>query len=240
LGLNGDYGTLLAGRMANPVYGIGRKYDLFSNRVGDTRALSPSGFDSRSDNVITYITPKYNGLSFGVGSVVTEKTVTSVGGYGNTYFANASYNKLTYMLDLAHSYTEKGSNDNDMNVTRFGASTAIGNSFGLGGSVTNVSTNNDINLYSVGATYGLDYKTLLKSQYSVVGGSRNTNATILSLGLDYSLTKNTVTYATYSYLNNEGNASYTLGGVTTGHGETIMSNVGKDVGALSVGMIHKF
>lgn len=73
VGLVGGFGTAVAGRLQNPGYDFGVKYDahaasIFSpvNQLSDNAGLSISGRDAlgRLDNAVAYISPSFGGLTF--------------------------------------------------------------------------------------------------------------------------------------------------------------------------------
>ena len=69
VGLSGGLGTALAGRYDSAYKRLGRRFDVFSDTLGDTRALlgSEAGgrndFDNREDNSVVYLTPRFKGFS---------------------------------------------------------------------------------------------------------------------------------------------------------------------------------
>lgn len=62
--LSGDWGTMLAGKWDTPFKTVGRKLDLFGDRVGDMRDMnSGAKMDLRTNNTVAYVTPNMNGLT---------------------------------------------------------------------------------------------------------------------------------------------------------------------------------
>ena len=88
--LSGDWGTALAGQWDTPYKTVGRKLDLFGDRIGDLRNLN-GDHDIRSKNTVAYVTPNMNGFSATVAYVFDL-------GLGQTYNPNAAPSP-TFLLD---------------------------------------------------------------------------------------------------------------------------------------------
>ncbi|WP_322521798.1 porin [Guyparkeria halophila] len=99
VGFTGDWGTALAGRHDTPMKGVGRKYDLFGDTVGDSRAIirgrgansaaggNTVGFDERMNNVLVYATPDMGGFNAMV-AYVSDWDTETVDGTTRTYDSN--------------------------------------------------------------------------------------------------------------------------------------------------------
>jgi predicted porin len=61
VGLTGDWGTLIGGRVDGSRYGVSERYDPFDGGTVGT-PLSLNGQVTRGDNAIAYVTPNYEGL----------------------------------------------------------------------------------------------------------------------------------------------------------------------------------
>ncbi|HEX4596277.1 MAG TPA: porin [Burkholderiaceae bacterium] len=61
VGLTGDWGTVLGGRVDGARYGVWGRYDPFE-QGGVGNATSLNGQATRADNAIAYVTPNYEGL----------------------------------------------------------------------------------------------------------------------------------------------------------------------------------
>ena len=112
-GLTGGFGTVKLGKMDTPFKAIGRKVDLFSNQVGDSRNLISSGgvagtgntWDLRTNNAASYTSPAMNGFQATAHystnydtSTANTLAATSAASVGATYengpvFAGLSYER---------------------------------------------------------------------------------------------------------------------------------------------------
>ncbi len=127
LGMGGSFGTVVMGYLDTPYKGIGRKFDVFGDTIGDSRdvmgnvdvvgnskvnlgsATGPSsalpGFDLRVKNAIAYISPNMNGLQ-----VVAAYTTDSINVGGSNednndwdaVSASATYKNGGLMLAAAY------------------------------------------------------------------------------------------------------------------------------------------
>ena len=108
--LSGDWGTGLVGRWDTPFKTVGRKLDLFGDKIGDTRNLSKFGTsDNRANNVLAYVTPNMNGFSATVAYVFDAGTNVNGGADGsgdnsdaNAWSFNAIYDNGPMMLALGY------------------------------------------------------------------------------------------------------------------------------------------
>jgi predicted porin len=81
-GLSGGFGTAIIGNHDTPVRLLGRKVDLFGNRLGDSRNLisdngASAGWDLRPSNVIAYISPSFSGFSGAIAYVTNVNDAIS-------------------------------------------------------------------------------------------------------------------------------------------------------------------
>lgn len=243
LGLTGKYGTAVAGNLSAPFRSI--RGDLFMDRLGDMRALSLTPeitmVEDRYKNSVMYTSPSFGNVTLTAGASLHEKTQLTGVDYGNTYFAGANYKGGNFNVAYAVSNVEKGANASDITSHRLSGQVDLTKALDVRASVTQHTVGSDdvARVYTAGAAYKLNGGYTVKAQHGYLDAkAQGKDSSITSAGVDYALGKNTTAYAVYSYLNNGSNGTLTFSG---GHGDTIAAPLaGKDVSAVSVGMIHLF
>lgn len=258
-GLAGGFGTVLLGKHDTPLKMMGRKYDLFGDQIGDTRALTGEGsWDLRPNNVIAYVTPNMGGFS-AVLAYVNDENSTKNGAVVSTtngsnfaadntdaYSAMLSYSIGKFGVDAAYENHSKGIHGKAYDAVRVGASYDFGmakvNAFYANQDRNTVGTSiKGVNIYGLGAGVKVGAAGTVKAQYFIADEINNGNngASVMALGYDHKMSKNTTAYVAYAATNNDANGTY---GVSTGggHGEVLATAAGKDPSAISVGLIHKF
>ncbi|MDO9189565.1 MAG: porin, partial [Sulfurimicrobium sp.] len=119
LGLNGGFGTALLGRHDTPMKIVGRKADLFSDQIGDSRNLISAGgatWDLRPDNVIAYISPNMNGLTGAVAYVTNTNAGAALSNSVTALSAMGTYETGPLMVGLGyekHNLSNLGAGTND-------------------------------------------------------------------------------------------------------------------------------
>ncbi|MFI9651462.1 porin [Guyparkeria halopsychrophila] len=128
VGFTGGWGTVIAGRHDTPMKRVSRKYDLFGDTVGDSRAIlrggansQSVGFDERMNNVVAYMTPNMGGFDATIAYISNwsgdaasntstngspdTKNGTPVGSINNefdAFSARAGYEMGGFMIDAAY------------------------------------------------------------------------------------------------------------------------------------------
>ena len=264
VGLGGGFGTVLLGKHDTPLKIASRKFDLFGDRIGDTRNLTSGngdvvslGWDLRPNNVIAYVTPAVGGFTGILAYVANE---ADANGTKTTNGSNASADKADAYsaivmgaigkVDVALAYenhnTAFSGISKSMGATRLGASYDFG-MVKLNGVYANQDTvvsgaMKTRNIYGLGAAIPAGAAGTVKAQYYVAdatsSGVKN-GASMLAVGYDHALSKNTTAYVAYALTNNDSAATFNVAG--GGHGEAATGVVaGKDPSAVSVGVQHKF
>ncbi len=257
LTLSGDWGTVLAGKWDTPMKSVGRKLDLFGDKVGDTRNMSGSStLENRADNVVAYVTPNMNGFSataayvFDTGNC-DSNTVNCSGDNAdsNAYSFNAFYNNGPILVALGYvDYSADGvvrnTDIDDSSSWRVGGSYAFGD-FKVLGSYTDIENekfkkNADTDIWTIGSSYKMGNNTF-KLQYAERDDLDNldkSGSDQLSIGLDHSMSKRTTVYAAYALVQNDESAKRkSWGGGHDSEGDAVM---GEDNDVFSVGIVHKF
>jgi predicted porin len=255
VGLTGGWGTALVGRHDTPMKLIGRKYDLFGDRVGDSRNIisvgDPKvGWDLRPDNVVAYVTPNLSGFQ-AVLAYVTDHDKGSAGsGYDNNnydaYSLNATYTHKMFDIGAAyeqHNIDKPGGQDNE-SAYRLGAGVNFAgvrvNALYQKAMDLAFTSGADQSVWGAGASYTFG-NNVVKAQYykaNDISGTSNTGADMWAVGYDYKLSKQTTLYAAYAATDNESNARYQVS--RAGHGDSMAPIAGGKASAFSVGVIHNF
>lgn len=246
LGLVGRGGTLKFGHMDSPMKLIGRKTDLFGDRIGDSRNFTDNktviGWDNRLDNDITYITPTWNGFR-GLISRSMEDGVH-----------NRSITDLSLDYTYESLYVAVAVERHDKALTTLGVNTETGYRLGISRKIRNFTvtglyhliddvdgvrgTNRDV--YGVGVSYQWN-KNVLKAQYYVAGDLSNTEDTgadMIVVGYDRNFTDKMTGYLCYALADNDNLANYNVTG--GGHGDVMAVANGDDIHGVSAGLILKF
>lgn len=264
VGLGGGFGTVLLGKHDTPLKMASRKFDLFGDRIGDTRNLTSKngdavsmGWDLRPNNVAAYVTPSFGGFS-GILAYVSDEATQS--GVNTSNGSNASaqgadaYSAIVMgaigKVDLALAYENHGKAFSGihkaMGATRLGASYDFGmvklNAVYANQDTVVSGAIKERNIYGLGVAAPVGSAGTVKAQYYIAdqtaSGAKN-GAGMLAVGYDHALSKSTTAYIAYANTNNETNASFNVAG--GGHGEAVTTVVtGKDPSAVSVGVQHKF
>ncbi|MFI9654439.1 porin [Guyparkeria sp. GHLCS8-2] len=263
VGFTGGWGTVIAGRHDTPMKKVSRKYDLFGDTVGDSRAIlrgrangDSVGFDERLNNVVAYSTPNMGGLDAMVAYASNWSGDSGTGANRinnefDAFSARVGYEMAGFMIDGAYEVhnsdgTAGAATTDEESAYRIGAGYKMGGFkvVGLWQSISDFGFDdgNDVDFYGMGAAYSFG-KSTIKGQYYVADDadigdfSRDSAADLWAVGYDYKMSKQTNVYAAYGSMTSE-NGSYELA-KGTGHGERA-AFTGEDSNAFSVGVVHKF
>ncbi|MGC9008694.1 MAG: porin, partial [Halothiobacillaceae bacterium] len=263
VGLTGGWGTALVGKHDTPMKLIGRKYDLFGDRVGDSRNIigvgtQDVGWDLRPNNVVAYVTPDLSGFQ-AVLAYVTDHDIVS-GGSGcdrngsscdnnkfDAYSLNATYTHKMFDIGAAyeqHNIDNPGGQDNE-SAYRLGAGVNFAgvrvNALYQKAMDLDFTSGKDQSVWGAGASYTFG-NNVVKAQYykaNDISGTVDTGADMWAVGYDYKLSKQTTLYAAYAATDNESNtARYQVS--RFGHGDSMAPIAGGKASAFSVGVIHNF
>jgi predicted porin len=268
LGLQGGWGTFLAGKHDTPYKDVGRWFDLFGDQVGDSRNLiqavggSNVGFDLRPDNVVAYVTPTFGGgfsiaAAYVLDDATDNRTATSI---------NAKWKSGDFLVGLGYETHDQGWNGtnnsdlpvgtNDESGMRAGLQWSPGawklNLFYTAMSDLNGSSGYDSTVMGVGGAYTMG-KNVIKAQYYTTSNDApapfdsDIDASIIAVGWDYKMSKRTTAYVAYSTTTNDANVYYCTD--AGGHGGEVCGQAAQIEGAqsetgdpsvISFGMVHKF
>jgi predicted porin len=226
-GLQGPWGTLLAGKHDTPLKLAQGDVDRFNDlAIADIKNIMVG--ENRQSNIVMYSTPSFSG--FGATLAVMQGEDSGVDGdddndgIADAVSAAVSYTNDTLYLALAH--------DKDVDTydaTRLVADVKLGN-FKVGGIYQKAEHGSDANAlkdisdpikdfggnfeeqdaYLLSAEWKISGPWKLKAQYGysestpVAAGLDDAEATLWALGLDYKLNDNSKIFAYYAMLESEG------------------------------------
>ncbi len=189
--LSGDWGTVLWGKWDTPMKTLGRKVDIFADRIGDLRNLNTgSTLDQRADNVFAYVTPNMNGFSatiaysFDALSTDLDNNGRSTGGQNSdsdAWVFNAIYNNGPLMAGIAYvNYSQGSFSTGACNATP--------------GSSTGPNNCQDESIWRVAGSYKIgDFKVLASySDISDANGLKGKDNNIWTLGGTYTMGNNVI------------------------------------------------
>lgn len=213
IGLQGDFGRIIAGKHDTPLKLIEGKFDQFNDLRGDIDALV--GGHNRASNIVQYFSPKFaNGLlSASVGFILPEgKDVDLDGekddGLADNISASLTADNGTLYGALAYSGNEAASRSVD-GIIRADIIRAVGTAkvgdFELGALLQQSKdvapgSNRKDDTFILSAGWNID-KYKVKAQYGLSKGKvSDEEGTLAALGLDYALGSKTRVYTYVSTL----------------------------------------
>jgi len=265
VGLTGNFGTVVGGRLDGVRYGIFNKYDAFAGgTVGNFTQITNQV--DRADNAVAYITPNFSGFTGTLAYATTIAGPELAGNHNDLRLNTIMGNYANGPIDLTVDYeTVKsvsptaGNPDYDVKVTTLGGSYDFG--------VVKVSALWDKHTADnrANSTTPIDYRDWFISAKAPIAGtkfavkatygqindktSRDQDATKFGLGLDYSLSKRTMVYVDYGHINNKNNATYQVSqaantgaiSLTPGAGAGVATTTGGNgVTGFDIGIAHSF
>ncbi len=251
VGLAGEFGQVRLGRALTASYNAVSRYDMFGTvGLGSTLAWK-EGYQNRSNNMISYISPKFAGfgvgIDYGFGEQEKNKTSRYVG-IGATYdngplSIGLGYDKQNNVgLDLTATPAELGE---DLKTWQLGASYDFA-VVKLAGfyketkykDVASGANEGKLKTWNLGLSAPVGAAGVVKASYNNYKWSDSSEkAQQFSLGYVHSLSKRTALYGTYSYLKNKNGADFELNGAFAGVNGA--NDSGKMQG-VQVGVRHAF
>lgn len=240
VGLEGDFGSVRLGRMLTSSYMALGRYDAFGDTgIGGSLAWG-NGYQARSQNAVSYSSPNFSGVKFGVeygfGEQVKARDSRYVG-------AGVTYDNGPLSLGLGVDRA------NDINASDL-KTVQVGGAYDFGAAKVLayykqtkydvLATNTDwkLNSAGLGVTAPVGGAGQVKASYNYHkisdGGPK---AHQISLGYVHNLSKRTALYGTYAFLKNkDGVVFQNLTGAMSGAG---LDSSGKQHG-LQLGIRHAF
>lgn len=235
VGLAGEFGQVRLGRALTASYNAVSRYDVFgTNGLGSTLAWK-DGYQNRSNNMISYISPKFAGFGVGIDYGFGEKNKARNDrymGFGATY----DNGPLSLGLGLDHINGDTritlpaGTTTPEYNaVVKARAASKDLKTWQVGGSYdfgvvklaafykqtkNNFLYKNDtykLKTWNLGLSAPVGAAGVVKASYNNYKWSDSSKkAQQFSLGYVHSLSKRTALYGTYSYLKNKNGADFEL------------------------------
>lgn len=240
IGFSGDWGTAIAGRHDTPFKKVSRKYDMFGDTIGDSRAVlgNDGGWDRRLPNMVAYMTPDMGGFHATAGYVSDHEENNN--NEGDAFSIGAGYGVGGFSIDAAYEQANLVNGD-DADGVRVGAGYKMGG-FKVTGLYQNVENfdGNDRDAFGLGAGYTFGKNTIKAQYYTAddIDNNADTSADLWAVGYDYKLSKQTNIYAIYAGVDADANSDETVGGGGFGLNGDVYD--GTDTGGFSVGVVHKF
>ena len=200
--LSGDWGTMLWGKWDTPMKTLGRKVDIFGDRIGDNRNLNTfTTLDARAENVVAYVTPNMNGftatVAYSFDAVSSERDDNGVqtGGQNsdsNAWSFNAIYNNGPLMAGVAYvDYSEGTFSVPSTQVQPINYPTAAAN--GCWNSTTVNNCENESAWRAAGSYKIGDFKILASyTDISNANGLDGADTNIWTLGGTYTMGNNVI------------------------------------------------
>lgn len=254
IGLAGLMGKVFIGIYDTPVKKLGRSVDIFSETIGDSRAImgaqsnGVNTFDQRAKNAFVYMTPKALGTQF---------TVLYSTGNSDTNTDSDLDNKKDELMGLSLEFERANfltgvAYHNGRHVNRVGdegirVATQFKSETGVLGGVYEILksksgvTELDRSAYALNSAYNIGLITVTAEYIQANNNKKtqNSNASMYALGILQSLSKNTRLYAIYAANKNSKNANYSI--AAGEHGDQVIPfEVGDHPEAFSLGIMHNF
>lgn len=242
-GLQGGWGTLIAGRNDTPLKLSQGEVDRFNDLpIADITNLMVG--ENRADNMIMYSTPNFSGFGFTLGLVSGEDDGVTTGEDDDSLTDSISA-AATYMNSMLYLAIAMDSNVNEnTDAIRLVGEVNLGpakigaiyqTAEGSDDEDVITSVRGDLTSFDApipGATTGFDEQDAwvingevklggpwkLKAQYGVsesstADGFEDAEATLMAAGIDYKLNDNAKLFAYYASLETEGDAAFTTDAV---------------------------
>ena len=232
LGLEGGFGTFLAGRLPASEQWL-YDADLFGNaQIGEVANLMPI-LAGQADNALHYVLPAMGGLGVALTYVPDENS----GAGGDLWGARVTYAGGPLFLGLTHFAADASP---DMSETALTAGYAFDGFKLVAAYATHDDTGADHNAWTLGGSVAIGGGSA-KLQYTSadkIEGVANSSASMWAIGYDFPLSKRTTAYAAYAAVNNGSAAAYGMSGYD--HGDVVVPALGDDPDGFSFGLIHSF
>lgn len=262
LGLGGNFGTVLAGKLSTPYRTSTERLDVFMDTKADYNAIIGSvggaGLTGdtnignlRVNNALAYVTPDMNGFRGTLAYVTNYNDL--LGGSGDNlprseddgemdaFSLSATYDNgplfVAAAYEVLNGLTAVPGGFDDTAAFKVGGSWNFGQGSTVGAvweSIDLGGTDNDRTAFYLSGAHKMDAITL-KAAYAMadeMGNQVDSGATQLSLGASYDLSKTTEAYVLYTQVSNDRFADYGL--------ESIEGFGDSDVSSFSLGINHKF
>jgi predicted porin len=256
VGLAGDFGTVVGGRLNTPLWNAELAADPFGGGLtGNIDNISNVRFAGvqRANQVVAYVSPNFSGFT---GTVVYSFAPTSAtvnlaqggnttrawelnGGYSNgPIFANLDYLHISNMNGLTPN-SNLGNAAKHWQVTG-GYDFGIAKVSALYQRLTEDNLSGNRNVWMLGATVPVGPGAILASYgqaKNTLGGSTGQDtAKQYAIGYTYSLSKRTNLYTSYAHISNDNNTALAVGDSSTAN----LGVAGQGSNGFALGIRHQF
>lgn len=262
VGLKGDWGMVRVGRFDSPFKAARGPANLFTNQVGDMRAIfgDQNDFDRRNDNTIHVQSPSYEGLQFNLAYSAHEGPENERGDNRNdqSYSFSATYQQGIFDAALAYEKYESGSTvaKGKADAVRLAGAIQLTDELKAVAFYQHNGSNAQLknaNIYGVGAEFAVLESTSLKGMYMGRDGqSSQDHADMVVVGVEHRIADPLRVYANYAHAFNKDKAavrSWSNGGRSNSvvgkkynpvADEEVSKALGEDNSALSIGLRYDF
>ena len=191
VGLRGSFGQIMLGRYDTVLKDSQGSIDQFKDYEADLKSLFRG--ENRPDNTVTYYSPSFNNLSFGVTYIASEEDNQDDGVSFGLLYGDEKLKRTNFYAALAVDRDVAG-----YDIEQFSVYTKAGD-FKLGAAVqqfTSTSRSYDGDGYLLSAAYPYN-NWVFKGQYQSIDESGDTDASF-SFGADYFFSGDTRVYAWYT------------------------------------------
>lgn len=249
VGLSSEFGQVRLGRALTASYNAVSRYDVFGTvGLGSTLAWGEK-YQNRSNNMISYISPKFAGFGVGIDYGFGEQKKNKTNRYMGI---GATYDNGPLSLGLGYDKQNNALGElpnKDLKTWQLGGSYDFAvvklAAFYKETKYTQISTNGSDKLktWNLGVSAPVGAAGVVKAAYNNYKWSDSSKkAQQFSLGYVHNLSKRTALYGTYAYLKNKNGAVLNLNGVGAskfGDGQVGLSSSDKQQG-IQVGVRHAF
>ena len=214
VGLAGSFGEVRLGRALTASYNAVSRYDMFGTvGLGSTLAWSSTetGYANRSNNMISYISPKFSGFGVGIDYGFGEQKENRTARYAGI---GATYDNGPLSLGLGYDKANNGlavAGTEDLTTWQLGGSYDLSvvklAAFYKETKYKEIATGDSEKLktWNLGVSAPVGAAGEVKAQYALYDQKAiDSKAHQLSLGYVHNLSKRTAVYGTVSYLKNNG------------------------------------
>ncbi len=263
LGLQGGFGTVLAGQLDDPLFATLDGLDLFADRVGSVHTMARQDGAVNHSNVLAYVTPDFNGFSFSavygpeqgtdkgsrfVGQLDFESEVEAGGTISASLgYLQANEGVVNDVLELGEG--DEGFDDLKLKIWQatFGYEMSdVWRGFAFYQDYSSSDVLEDDKAYGVGVGFMVSPQVELLAQVSQYDAdSSREGATTYALGADYFISDRTTLYGIFGMTRNkseQGLMPTDVGyyrNVSEGD-EGVSPADGDNPWVLSLGVVHSF
>ncbi|OGS91203.1 MAG: hypothetical protein A2Z95_01720 [Gallionellales bacterium GWA2_60_18] len=256
IGMSGDWGALLAGRLAAANDWLVGEADMFGDQVGSSgNFMAPGGWSAdtgsnfRVNSALKYTAPRIGGFTLTLSHAMKSSAPIAESSNG----MRLAYANGPLKASLTHWRFADG-------ATTTPSATALGGAGDLGrwyitGQVVRfrdeAGNNTTIGIpgqnrtnWTAGGKFKVSAADTLKMQYARAGAASNqaeSGANMIAVGYDHALSRRTLVYISYARAANDGGTAFGYSVYSNGKSNTAGDPVsGNDPAALSLGIVHDF